>query len=280
MNSRVLPLLLSLTCLCPVLRADEFDVVVDYKGEAIPAKVIRFEDNVFTLSTSNGVQTLPVEEVTSIFFDLNKPLEEAPGAGAVEPPEAPGREPPRTERVAPPSQRQPVPETDPEPAAEQVTREGRPGAGGQFKQPGLVPPPYGNVESSLLADEVKSAGAALKGKVVKVEFHFRGAMRPLPSGGYFVSLHTSGDWAGLWVVIEEEAAQWFRQVPERPAYLDRGYQKARGFYVYGVVVEAPPEWATHQIMMGGQPPGATSYTIQPIGRKTQRGLRGALEYGW
>jgi hypothetical protein len=268
MNSRVLLLLLCLPWVCPVLRADEFDVVVDYKGEAIPAKVIRFEDNVFTLSTSNGVRTLPVEEVTSIFFDLNKPLDEAPRHDT--------RVPKEPEQVPPPVLR-PEPRPSPEPRSEPAPE---PEAGGRFKRPAHVPPPYGNVESSLLADEVKSAGAVLKGKVVKVEFHFRGAMRPLPAGGHFVSLHTAGDWAGLWVLIDDEAAPWFRQVPERPAYLDRGYQKARGFYVYGVVVEAPPEWAMHQVMMGAQPPGATSYTLQPIGRKTQRGLRGALEYGW
>jgi hypothetical protein len=285
MNTRSGAILLISLLAWPCARADEYDVVVDFKGESIPARVIRFDDNVFTLSTSNGTRTIPVEEVTSIFFDLNKPLGEAatpppePVAQVFEEPaEAPA--PPAAESEPAPERRpmrREQPDLQPEPGQ-------RPGVGPASRQPVrpvLVPPPYGPVEASLLSTEVKGAGDQLKGKVVKVEFHYRGALRPLPDGGHFVSLHTAGDWSGLWVVIDDEAVPWFRQVPEQPSYLDRGFQKARGYYVYGVVVEAPAAWSQHQSMMwGAQPPGAASFTLQPIGRKTQRGLRGALEYGW
>lgn len=287
MNTRHGAILLVSLAAWPFAWADEYDVVVDFKGESIPAKVLRFDDNVFTLSTSNGPRTIPVEEVTSIFFDLNKPLSEAAAP-------SPGPDVPEFEGPAePPAPPDPAPEADPAPVRPPLRREQsnpqpepgqRPGGGPASRQPvrpALVPPPYGPVEAALLSTEVKGAGAQLKGKVAKVEFHYRGALRPLPDGGHFVSLHTAGDWSGLWVVIDDEAVPWFRQVPEQPSYLDRGFQKARGYYVYGVVVEAPAAWSQHQSMMwGGQPPGTASYTLQPIGRKTQRGLRGALEYGW
>lgn len=252
--------------------AEEYDVVMDYKGESIEAKVLRFEDNTFTLSTTNGLRTLPVEEVTSIFFDLNRPIEPAPAPvpapqAAPDPAPAAPKDPPRAPRS--------------EPAAQAPERPAEGGPLNKLATVQRVPPPYGAVESSLLSHEVKNAGAGLVGKVVKVEFHFRSALRTLPDGRHFVSLHTSGDWSGLWVLLEDEAVPWFRQIPEQPSFMDRNFQKARGYYVYGVVVEAPAEWASRQVMMGQMQMGiGKAYTIQPIGRKTQRGLRGALEYGW
>lgn len=245
---------------CPAGSEDP-DVVIDFKGEAIPARILRFEDNVFTIATSNGVRELPVEEVTTVFFDINGPMETAAPVAA--PPQA------SAPIEAPPPRPDPVPAAAPPVAAISNAPVPSPRIG----------PPYGQPAASLLATDLRVQGQALLGRVVKVEFHSRGGMVSAPDGSIMVQLNCVNDWYPLPINAEASTLDWFRQLPTTPSFLDLGRRKARGFYLYGVVIETPAAWGT-QFPQAAMSLQMNRFTIQPIGRKTQRGVRGAVDYGW
>jgi hypothetical protein len=75
------------------------------------------------------------------------------------------------------------------------------------------------------------------------------------------------------VEFGKEAYTWFNQLPQHMTFTDVAGRKPRSYYVYGVVGKsATPSWVAGRQIEG--------CTFEPVGRKTKKGMRGAMEYEW
>ncbi len=234
------------------LPAAEMDVLIQHDGQTLEGKVTRFDAGQFTVWTTNGTLEIPVDQLRSLYFDLGPDLADKPWK-----PRKPVSEP------------EPESEVNENPFGEE---KGLPPPSEPPPKPVVPQPPFGPSEANLQISEVPGQGAALLGKVVKAEFNMRGPLRRMPDGSCLVPLSSVPNWQPLPVNFPPESMDWVRSLPEQPTYIDQRYSKARGYFIYGVIVEGAPEWINRQMVPG--------YTIYPIGRRTQRGMRGVIEYSW
>ena len=226
------------------MAASAQDVIILVSGQNLKGKMLRYDDNRFTMMVGTVVQEIAAEDVHSVFFAIDEAASSAPTNKPVaEMPEAPPVAPTAVTAAAPVVAAVPV----------------RP------------LPPYGNVEKSVSVDEYLLHGANLTGKVVKLEFFCRNVIRPGKEEPYVTSIADSK--SSIEVEFSKDAYAWFNQLPEQIVYTDLTRSKPRAYYLYGVVGSSKVK-----AMMSWQP--AEAHKLYPIGRKTKKGMRGTMEYGW
>jgi hypothetical protein len=229
------------------------DAIILASGETIKGRVLRFDDNRFSMLVSNDVRDLPVADVRSIFFGIDD--QPAPSAPSQPPPPEPVLEtfvtlPPATAPTHAPAPAPPVAKTNA--PATQGRRDGGP------------------LEGGFTVSEVLARGAQLDGKLIKLEFYSRGVIREGGEYPYMTALNDGR--ATLDIPFPKDAYSWFSQLPDRITYSDVMGRNPRAYFVYGIVGQG-----TQQVFFAGRMiPGVT---FEPIGRKTKKGVKGT-EYTW
>lgn len=222
------------------------DVIILVSGQNLKGKMLRYDDNRFTMMVGTEVKEIAAEDIHSVFFAID----EAPA-------------------TTPSTTNQPVAEIPkPVPVVPPVVTTAPPAV---VTAPGRPLPPYGNVEKSLSVDEYLLRGANLTGKVVKLEIFCRNLIRPGKEEQYMTTLADSK--SSIDVEFGKDAYAWFNQLPDHIIYTDLTRTKPRAYYLYGVVGQRKTK-----ALMSWQPVDANE--LFPIGRKTKKGMRGAMEYGW
>jgi hypothetical protein len=215
------------------------DVIILVSGQNLKGRMLRYDDNRFTMMVGTEVKEVAAEDIHSVFFGIDAP----------EP------------AIATPTNKPVVVAPKPAPVAPSVVAE----------VPVRPMPPYGMVEKSVSVDEYLLHGINLTGKVVKMEFFCRNVIRPGKGDTYLTMLSDSK--SGVEVEFGKDAYAWFNQLPDQIVYTDLTRSKPRAYYLYGVVGTGKAK-----AMMDWLP--AEANTLYPIGRKTKKGMRGTIEYGW
>ena len=225
------------------------DVIILASGQNLKGHVLRYDATRFTIMVGTEVKEIPADDVHSVFFDID--VEET--------------SPPTSEIVAPATSAPPV-------VAAVLTSAPPVATTAPAVATSAAPAgPYGLVEKNLSVNEYMLHGPSLTGKVVKLEFFYR---TPIQAGKTEPYMATIADkQARIEIEFGKEPYAWFKQLPDHIVYTDITWQKARAYYLYGVVGEGKTK-----AFVNGLP--AEAQAFHPIGRKTKKGMRGALEYGW
>jgi hypothetical protein len=210
------------------------DAVVLTSGETAKGRVLRYSNHRFVIMVSNQVRDVRSDEVQSIFCDVD---EARPQRTAAPPAPAPTA----TNAAALPA------DTAPEKAASPKAK------------PTQAAAPGPAVATCSIVD-LKARSGQFDGKVVKVEFLWRGPIRHGQDDTYVVAL--SDGRASLDVTFDQKAFTWFNQLPDQEFPQCYPGMSRRTCHLYGIVAS-----------------GAGSCTVTPIGRKTRKGLKGT-EYSW